>query len=507
VKHQSRPSALLNWLCVDRRSEAPLYRQVAEQIRNALLAGRIGPGELLPASRALALDLGVSRITTLQAYDQLIAEGFLETQRGSGTRAASSLAKKPLTQLKHSYKPFASRHLQDLFHEPPCVEFQPGIPAFDAFPRLRWSRLLQRHAARNDPSLLDYAHVGGYAPLRQELAKYLNGSRGVACHPQQIIVVTSTRAAVSAVCSVLWRPETTLAVEDPGYQVVQRVLIAAGHPLRHVPVDSHGMQVDDLLTASEPCAGAYITPAHQWPTGRTLSAERRITLLDWAIRTGAWIIEDDYDSEFRFDSPPVATLHSLGSGRVIYIGTFSKTLAPSIRTAYLVVPSEAVGDFEREVFQQGIEPSLHVQAALSDFLAEGDFPRHIARMRRLYAQRRDLLFQSLRQAFDDRLSVLRPPGGLQLIAILPQGVPDVDVSQRAAKAGIVARPLSDWYVNRPAQNALQLGFAAVPEVKIQPGVARLHAAISDLFAKAVMTDRTRLALGERSGVSQGSQRQ
>jgi GntR family transcriptional regulator/MocR family aminotransferase len=476
-----RPSVLLNWIRVDRRSQAPLYRQVADQIRHALLAGRIGSGELLPASRALALDLGVSRITTLQAYDQLTAEGFLETRQGSGTRVAIALAQKPLVRSNASCEPFRSQNLQQLFSEPDSVEFQPGIPAFDAFPRLRWSRLLQRHGSRNDPSILDYAHVGGYAPLRQELAKYLAGSRGVDCRPEQVIVVTCTRAAVAATCSLLWGPGTEVAVEDPGYKVVQRVLLAAGHRLRHVAVDAHGMQVDELLTGSDPCVGAYVTAAHQWPTGVTLAAERRIALLDWAARTGAWIIEDDYDSEFRFDSPPVATLHSFGSGRVVYVGTFSKTLVPSIRTAYLVVPPEAVGSFERQVFKQGLEPPLHVQAALADFLAEGDFCRHVARMRKLYAQRRDLLVRALRRVFDGRLAVDCPPGGLQLIAMLPERVADVAVSRRAAEAGIVARPLSNWHVHQPAPNALQLGFAAVPEHRIEPAVSRLHDAISDLF--------------------------
>ncbi len=272
-----------------------------------------------------------------------------------------------------------------------------------------------------------------------------------------------------------------MAVEDPGYKVVQRVLAAAGHRLRHVPVDEQGLRVDDLVAGSDPCVGAYVTPAHQWPTGRTLSAERRIGLLDWAYRTGAWIIEDDYDSEFRFDSPPVATLHSFGNGRVVYIGTFSKTMVPAVRTAYIVVPAEAVGRFEHEVFQRGFEPPLCVQAALADFIAEGDFTRHIGRMRKVYARRRDLLVGALRAAFNDRLTIACPPGGLQLVATLPDEVPAAEFARRAAEADIVARPISNMYVHQPAPIALQLGFAAVPEKNIEPGVARLHAAVAEHF--------------------------
>ncbi len=476
------PPLLLNWISIDRRAAAPLYRQIADQIRAALICGRIEPGGQLPPSRALALDLAVSRITTVQAYEQLVAEGFLESQRGSGTRVAPGLATKPLSALAASERPIAAVHLQEMFEpEPTSLEFQPGIPAFDAFPRLRWSRLLQRSAARNDPDLLDYTHIGGYAPLRQEIAKYLIGSRGVACHPKQVIVVTSTRAAVSAICAVMWRRPTLIAVEEPGYKVIQRVLLAAGHRLRRVPVDAKGLRVEGVAAGPEQCAGIYVTPAHQWPTGCTLVAERRLALLDWATRTGAWVIEDDYDSEFRFDSPPVATLHSIGSGRVVYVGTFSKTLAPSIRTAYVVVPPDATESFEQAAFQQGVEPPLHVQSALADFLAEGDFPRHITRMRKLYATRRDLLVQALRQTFGERLPVICPPGGLQVIASLPQGARDYDLSRRAAEAGIVARPMSNWHVDTEGPNALQLGFAAVPERRIAPAVARFHAAISDLL--------------------------
>jgi GntR family transcriptional regulator / MocR family aminotransferase len=479
---QSRPSVLLNWIHVDRGSAAPLYRQVADQIRDALLAGRIAPGDYLPASRALALDLGVSRITTLQAFEQLVAEGFLETRRGSGTRAAVALPTKRRRKNAASSRPFQPTHLQRLFqNEPESVSFQAGIPAFDAFPRLRWSRLLQRHAASADPTILDYTHIGGYVPLRQELATYLSGSRGVACEPQQVIVVSSTRAAVASVSSVLWQRRGMIAVEDPGYHTSQRVLTGAGLRLRHVLVDEKGFRVSDLIGGGPACVGAYLTPAHQWPTGRTLSAERRIRLLDWAVETGAWIIEDDYDSEFRFESPPLATLHGYGSGRVIYVGTFAKTLAPSIRTAYLVVPPDTIGAFEREVFQQGMEPPLHVQAALADFLAEGHFTRHIGRMRKLYAGRRERLINALTQTFGDRLTLRCPPGGLQIIGLLPDGVSDEAVSLRAAQADLVARPMSQWRVTCPDVHALQLGFAAVPDEQIEPGVARLHAAIADLL--------------------------
>ncbi|AUH34526.1 PLP-dependent aminotransferase family protein [Paracoccus tegillarcae] len=485
---QGHDRTLLNWITIDRDQARPIYRQISDQLRGAILDGRLCAGSYLPASRVLAGDLGISRNTSMQVYDQLIAEGFLESRRGSGTRVSTTLRSKPAIgqaetrALFRTLPAHTQLQTQDLYlGEPPGCAFQPGIPAFDAFPRLTWARLLKRHALRADQFILDYAHAGGYMPLRQELAKYLTASRGVACAPEQILIVTSTRAAIMAVAALLWPRQSTVAVEDPGYLVAKRALSQAGHHLRLVILDRHGARVNDLIARPEGCVGVYLTPAHQWPTGVTLSASRRIALLDWAARTDAWVLEDDYDSEFRFDSPPVATLHSYGSGRVIHIGTFSKTLAPSLRTAYFVVPPEFAEQFNQQVFLHGVEPPLHVQAALADFLAEGHFARHIARMCKLYAKRRSLLIAALQDKFGDRLRLDVPAGGLQLIARLPGDVPASAIAKSAASQDLVARPMLAYQLERAPPNALHLGFAAVPEYQIAPLVARLHAAISHHF--------------------------
>lgn len=488
AKASSRSAALLNWVRLDRNETATLYEQIGRQIRDAILSGDLEPGVSLPSSRALSRDLGVSRITTLQAYEQLAAEGFLETRRGSGTRVAASLSTAHLTALVKSRELVTSPsadtqdHLLKLHQdESTNVAFQPGIPAFDAFPRQRWSRILARHALRDDQFLLDYAHIGGYAPLRLEIAKYLRSSRGVQCDPDQVIIVTSVRAAISAICSVMWERRSIVAVEDPGYGIARRVLAASGCRLQFIPVDDRGFRVADMLAKSERCVGAYVTPAHHWPTGTTMAADRRMQLLDWAVRSGAWIIEDDYDSEFRFDSPPLGTLHALGSGRVIYAGTFSKTLAPSIRTAYFVVPTDHQKDFERQVYLSATEPPLHIQAALSEFLAKGHFTLHIARMRKLYAQRRDLLVAALRKSFGNRIGIILPPGGLQIIVELPDHVEAAEVSRRAGAVDLVLRDLNRYYVNQSPPNWLHLGFAAIPEGQIEPAVRRLANAVSDIL--------------------------
>lgn len=483
-----RDLALLNWLHVDKNAPVALYMQIATQLREAILNGHLTVGADLPSSRTLAKDLGVSRITTSQAYDQLVAESFLETKRGSGTHVSKSLSMTGLSHLaaaRHKvYNPISSseKHLFRVYGEESTnVLFRPGIPAFDVFPHRLWSRLLARHSVRQDFDLLDYAHVGGYGPLRLEIARYLRGSRGIVCDPECVIVVTSVRSAIAAICAALWRRNSTIAVEDPGYKVARNVLMRAGQRLLPVPVDERGLCVSELLTSPTACVGAYLTPAHHWPTGAALSAQRRLRLLDWATETGAWIIEDDYDSEFRFDSAPLGTLHALGSGRVIYVGTFSKTFAPSVRVAYLVVPKENVQVFERTVFEIATEPALHVQAALSEFLGEGYFTQHIGRMRRLYAKRRTLLVEALGRVFGNRLRLTIPPGGLQIIASLPQNVCATEFSRRAACVDIVVNDLAVNCVKQPSPNALHIGFTGVSEHRIEPAIQKLAQAVDDLF--------------------------
>ncbi|MDP5308624.1 MocR-like pyridoxine biosynthesis transcription factor PdxR [Paracoccus spongiarum] len=485
-KRSSRQNALLNWIVLERQSPVPLYHQIVEQLRLAMVEGNLRPGSYLPASRAFARDLGVSRNTCARAYDQLVADGFLESIRGSGTRVAPSQAPlgsetaqetRALFRTLRAHEEFRPQDLDEYIGEPAALAFQPGIPALDAFPRLKWSRLLRQHALRGDQSILDYAHPGGYAPLRQELAKYLTMSRGVVCRAEQVIVVTSTRAAIRAIASIMWPRASRIMVEDPGYVVAKRALASLGHDLLLVPVDDSGARIDDLIRRRIDCAGAYLTPAHQWPTGTTLSDERRATLLDWAARSKAWIIEDDYDSEFRLDGPPLPTLHSRGPGQVLYVGTFSKVLVPAIRTAYFVVPADLVERFETEVFRQGVEPALHIQAALADLIRDGTFASHITRMRKRYRSSRARLIEALRRHFGDLLRIECPAGGLQIIAHLPAGVSAIEAARLAAAAGLVARPMGVYCYAGGAPEALHLGFAAVPAEDIDHMIMRLREAV------------------------------
>lgn len=485
----ARWRTLLDWLILDQGSGRPLYRQIYEQIRNAVISRRLTAGTSVPASRALASSLGVSRITVLQAYDQLIAEGFLVSRRGSGTRVAALFDDETGRREALAGSVFAKRAdaaapptIQLPTSPPASPAFRPGIPAFDTFPRLLWSRLLHRHGQRVDRGLMDYAHLGGYAPLRQAIAGYLVASRGVTCVPEQVVVVSSTRAATALVCGVLLSRGDRVVIEDPGYLTARRCLENAGMRLAPVPVDGDGLRVREIAHRAPEARLAYLTPSHQWPTGATLTLERRLELLAWAHRQQAWVVEDDYDSEFRFSEAPLTALHGLPGGeRVLFLGTFAKVLAPSIRCAYLVVPNEMVRAFGKLAFIGGYEPCLHVQAALSDFIDQGHLARHIQQMRKVYRGRRERVVQGFGDLFGDRCRFRPAKGGLALVADLADDLPAGEIERRADEHAVSAWSVADYYVEAEPPNALHLGFAAVPEAEVAPALQRLRAAIADLL--------------------------
>ena len=482
---------LLDWLTVDPGSGQPLYRQIYEQIRAAAISQRIPAGTKVPATRSLASGLGVARITVLQAYDQLIAEGFLESRPGSGTLVASVFGDEAQRREAIAASVYGERvehtaaaTIQELADTEPAVglAFQPGIPAFDTFPRLVWSRLLKRHGQRIEQSALDYAHVGGYAPLRQAIAAYLVASRGAPCTPDQVVITSSARAATALVCAVLLNQEDEVIVEDPGYRTGRRCMEDAGMRPVPVPVDGEGLRVQEIAERAPGARLAYVTPSHQWPTGATLSLERRLQLLAWARRTEAWVLEDDYDSEFRFSEAPLTALHGLANGeRVMFLGTFAKVLAPSIRCAYLVVPPERAREFGDLAYLRGCEPSLHVQGALSDFILEGHFVRHVQRVRSVYRSRRDQVLRAFAENFGDRFRFRPLRGGLQLLADLAADLPAAEVERRAEQQGVCARDIATYHIATKPPNALHLGFAAVREPGIRPSVQRLREAIADLL--------------------------
>jgi GntR family transcriptional regulator / MocR family aminotransferase len=469
---------------LDRDSPIPLHRQLYEGLRSAILSGRLKPGARLPSTRQLAADLNVSRNTVMEAFTQLVAEGYLTSAMGSGTRVSTTLPDHLLTARPEAARradppaaPRLSQRGQLIAGVPPVpttswrrpVAFYPGIPAYELFPSTIWRRLLVRRWADGvDRTLLDYGDPGGYAPLREAIADYVRTSRRVSCDADQVIVVGGSQQGLDLAARVLLDPGASVWAEDPGYPGARSVLTVAGARIVPVPVDVDGIDVDEGLRRCGDPRLIYVTPSHQFPLGYTMSLPRRLRLLDLAATAEAWIIEDDYDAEFRYNDRPLPALQGLDDvGRVIYAGTFSKSLFPSLRLGYLVVPRALVDVFlTARALTDRHRPTLD-QAVLADFLADGHFLRHLRRLRAAYAQRREVLLEALDRHLHGAIRVGSHQAGTHLIAWLPDGVSDSRIADLAAEDGMSAPPLSHWAIDRTDMNALVLGYTgfSVPSIR------------------------------------------
>ncbi|KVT85295.1 DNA-binding protein [Burkholderia ubonensis] len=478
---------------IDRQHRLPIYLQICERFRTAIAAGHLRPGDRVPALRGLATQLNTARGTVEQAYTILVDEGYLQMRGAAGTFVSPSLPK----SLTRSPPARADVHARRAEHagllrasgmsrdspppqrpQPIAVAMsgephplQPGVPALDAFPRKVWHRLVSLRARSGERALLGYPHPSGYRPLREHIATYLGLSRGVACVPEQVFITSGYRATLELVLRSLARPDDRIWFEDPGYLLARSFLSETGVQLVPVPVDADGIDVERGMHVDAQARFALVTPSHQSPLGHTLSLSRRIALLDWAEKTSGWIVEDDYDSEFRYLGRPLPALKSLDRrDRVIYCSTFSKAMYPGLRLAYAVVPERAVERVERVACSMNAGSPTLLQAALADFIEQGHFARHLKRMRTLYGERRMLIVHALRQAFGERLIVELPSGGIQFAVRFvdgPEGpVDDVAVAARARDAGLAVLPLSIWYTNSHTQQAprgLVIGFANIAD--------------------------------------------
>ena len=334
-----------------------------------------------------------------------------------------------------------------------------------------WSKLIARHSENPAASALHHIDPLGSERFRQEICSYLRTARGVKCTPDQIMIVSGSQQAIDITARVLLDPGSPVFVEDPGYGLARTALTAAGCSLIPVPVDRDGMDIGAALQLNPKARAAFVIPSHQYPLGSTMTLARRLHLLNWAQSAGAWIVEDDYDSEYRYESSPISSLQGLDiNARVIYIGTFSKVLFPSLRIGYIVIPEDLVDRFSAVRFAMDIFPPYLPQEVLADFMHEGYFGRHIRRMRNLYAKRREVLIQSLRAEFADMLEVHGAEAGMHVAVTLPEGYCDTEISAGAAEARLYLWPLSPSYVRREPRQGLILGFGSTPAEKIPDAV-------------------------------------
>ena len=489
------PGAFPLPISLDRRSARPLHRQIYDAFRAAIIARSLRPGERIPSTRALATDLAVSRIPVLHAYAQLLAEGYFESRHGSGTFVSNSL---PLaeanpratssTRSRAASTPAGGRfpgRIARLARALPVPGREPwlrgrgafsvGQPALDAFPLRAWSTLVARHCRNPVARTLHYGDAMGFKELRSALAAYLRASRGVHCEMDQVMIVSGSQQALDLSARVLLDPSSNVWMEEPGYWLAQRVLRAAGCRLVPVPVDREGLDVSTGIARCRDARAAFVTPSHQYPLGVTMSAARRLQLLDWAHRTGAWIVEDDYDSEYRYQSRPVASLQGLDHAAcVIYIGTFSKVLFPSLRVGYLVVPAALHDRFLAMRQALDVSPPHFPQAVLADFIGEGHFARHIRRMRALYAERRDVMIDALAREAGALLRVIGGDAGMYVtVAMERVRHDDHRIAERAAQENLWLWPLSPGYQAKPAQHGFILGFGSTATPQIPAAIRHL----------------------------------
>ena len=494
-----RAIVTIGTLGLERTSSVPLYRQLYDGLREAILSGRLRPGVRLPSTRVLAQDLGASRNTALAAFGQLLAEGYLEGRVGAGTTVARTLPETFLRARPEAAgtgrpgrRPRLSRRGALLLGTRAGLAggtmlarpFRPGLPGLDAFPFDLWTRLVARRWRRVPRQLLDYGDPAGHAPLREAIAAYLGEARAVRCEASQVIVVTGAQQAVDLAARVLLDPGDTAWVEDPGYQGARGALVAAGIRLAPVPVDEEGLDVRRGARGAPGARLVYVTPSHQYPLGVTMSLQRRLALLEWASASGAWILEDDYDSEYRYAGRPLAALQGLDTaGRVIYAGTFSKVLFPALRLGYLVVPPGLVDPFvAARALADRHSPSV-TQAALADFIEGGHFARHVRRTRALYAERQAALVGAARGVLGGLLEVTPAEAGMHLMGWLPDGVDDRAASCAALVHEVDAPPLSAYRARpdrggkRGERGGLMLGYAAYAPREIDEACARLALAL------------------------------
>ena len=441
---------------LDPGSSEPIYRQLYWRFREAIANGVLGPGERVPAARALAKELGLARGTIDAAYSLLTSEGYLQARGQAGTIVTPDIPIQPTAAIR---TPDSSPSVR---HQPETLPFQMGLPALDAFPKKVWAQIGARCVRSTRAQDMANPSAHGLQSLRTAIATYLQVSRGIACSPAQIFITAGYRDTLSLIAHALLKAGDRVLIEDPGYPPTRQLLEHLHIQTVALPVDHDGLQLPAQGSDALQAQAAVVTPAHQSPLCVSLSLPRRLELLGWASRQQAWIIEDDYDGEYRYVSRPLPALKSLDrDGRVLYSGTFSKVLFPGLRLAYAVVPQEQVERFQQasQTFRSSC-PEL-TQAIVATFMTEGHFARHIQRMRKLYSERRAFTVAGLKKVLGNRVHIDANPGGMHLILRLGNQMTDWELVERMRQDGLFAEALSEWSLLGEKPSGLLLGFANI----------------------------------------------
>lgn len=471
---------MLSPICIHKQDRVPLYQQLYFEIRTRILQGELLPGAALPPTRQLAQELGVARVTVTEAYAQLEAEGFVVSRRGAGTFVAEDLP--PAGAATAVNSPTLSTWgervlaLRPSLSQPlarPEIDFGFGRSFPHIFPYDIWRRLLDRYLSTDDVMLSRYGSVAGFYPLRQALADYLGQWRGVRGTAEQVVIVNGAQQALDILSRLYLSLKDEVLVESPGYAQALEVFRLFGAALVPLPVDAHGFPVE-MIPPNCRARLIFVTPSNQFPRGGTLPLPRRLALLAWARAHGAFIVEDDYDGELRYEGRPFTALQGLDDdGRVVYLGTFSKVLFPALRLSYVVLPPAMVTPFvqAKGLVDRGA-PTL-TQAAVADFITEGHFERHLRHLRQAYGQRRQVLVEALDHYMGDKVHFSRTPAGLHVMLYLAAGMVETAVVAQAAEKGVGVYPGAPYHLHHPAPPAILLGFSGLTAEEITEGVRRL----------------------------------
>src|SRR5215472_9744378 len=472
---------------LDRASRTPLARQIYMQVRSAVLSGALRAGTRVPSSRVMASQLGVARASVVSAYEQLLAEGYVESRHGSGTFISGEVAglatrrrSAPLA-IKRAAVPTSARAFPDFERSAVQGEARPfntGRTLIDARTAETWRSLTHRAVRRLGADDLGYADPAGLMELRTNICEYLRVARAVRCEPDQVVITAGTQQAIDIAIRILLAPGDEVWVEDPGYPLTHAQLLLAKVRPHAIPVDEEGLIVDAGRRTAPRSRAVFVTPSHQFPTGVAMAMARRLELLAWARESGAVIVEDDYTSEFRYSGPPLASLQGLAdSEQVIYVGTLNKALFPGLRIGYAVVPSSLLRAFVGARYLIDRQPATLQQAVVSEFMQQGHFAAHIRRVRALYREQRDALAEVLTRRAAGRLDVSLPDQGMHLIAYLRDGSSDTAIETEARRDGLIVRAISRFYRKARPRPGLMLGFSGFPRQLIVPAAARLAALV------------------------------
>lgn len=473
-----------------REGDTPIYLQIYQLLRSAILSGVLKPGSHLPPSRQMAVELGVSRNTVITALECLDGEGLVEGRQGSGVRIVEWKedieGSAPATagrRSKRSAIRFAAMLGELQRMRPPeygveQMPLRPGLPDLRLFPANTWGRMLRRANNRQEAADRGYAYPSGHLLLKEALTGYLSEKRLVSVTPRQVVIASSAQGILDLIVRLFVEPGNVVWHEEPGYEGMRAAFIQARADIVPIPVDENGMDFEAYRNRAKPKL-IYVTPSHQHPMGYTLSLARRRMLLDYAERAGALVIEDDYDSEFHYEGRPIAALQGLrGDAPVIYVGTLSKTMAPSLRIGFAVAPRDVAEMMATLQRSTGQVAATDVQIAAAGFIADGHYARHLRRLHRIYAERRVALIDALERRLGHLAVVHKPNGGMQLVVELPKmKTGDADLAHRLAKVGVAAYPLSRFYLGKPARRGLMLGFAPWTPGEIDTAVSKLQAVL------------------------------